>query len=798
MDETTISSMDISVIIESITCPITGDIMSDPVQGNDGQTYERAAIIQALGIRQESPITRAPMTLSDLKVNASIRFLCDKYHQGAFGQHTNRDTTPPKISFHKIRLDHTISKNSYGKTMLTFNVDESSMPQSIQGQQANLSQDVVLVIDHSGSMDSAVTAKNENGDNLENGLSIQDIVNHAARTVANTLDKNSRLGVVIFDNRIETLFNLMLMTERNSSTACDKISTIKPSGQTNIWDALKSAIQMLNDREDKTRNGHIMMLTDGCPNISPSRGEIETLKRLRKSINFTAPIYTFGFGYNLQRGLLYNLAKYANGGNGHIPDGGMIATVFCNFLGTIMATIVLNLQLHITYSEDVNFAEIDPVMGDFAYNIDTTDTSNRTVIVDIGTVQLGQMRNIIMNTHHLKNSFSYFYTYKIGGQSFTSDKVLDVNLSDCDLNEQEVNIHNSRCNTVEMLRKIINYKSTRQDDQAKRCYNELEKYFTSSNMQDPLSKGIFENITDQVKLTVNNNNYYLKWGEFYLDQLSRSLNQQIKPNFKDQGCLFGGDIFTDLVDKASDVFDTLEPPEPSLINQTQTTHATYRSFSGNQNATLNGATAIPTRISTLAAYNNQSNPCFAGECTVFMANGFNKKIKDLVKGDMICSLSNPYDSKSSIVDTKVVCVLKTFILGDKTHLVTFDNGLKITPWHPMIYNGEWIYPSHVKDAKFEDCGIVYTIVLDGFHTFMVNNVWCITLGHGYNVGILQNKYYGTTAVINDLMKMPGWDTGDIIIDSSCIIRSGTSGEVTSIKSFQYKGLDPNISYNLYG
>ena len=29
MDETTISSMDISVIIESITCPITGDIMSD-------------------------------------------------------------------------------------------------------------------------------------------------------------------------------------------------------------------------------------------------------------------------------------------------------------------------------------------------------------------------------------------------------------------------------------------------------------------------------------------------------------------------------------------------------------------------------------------------------------------------------------------------------------------------------------------------------------------------------------------------------------------------------------------------
>ena len=36
--------------------------------------------------------------------------------------------------------------------------------------------------------------------------------------------------------------------------------------------------------------------------------------------------------------------------------------------------------------------------------------------------------------------------------------------------------------------------------------------------------------------------YFQRWGNFYLDQLSRSLNQQIKPNFKTLGPKFGKDM----------------------------------------------------------------------------------------------------------------------------------------------------------------------------------------------------------------------------------------------------------------
>ena len=40
-------------VIQTITCPITCCPMKDPVQGNDGNTYERSAIVAALAIKQE-------------------------------------------------------------------------------------------------------------------------------------------------------------------------------------------------------------------------------------------------------------------------------------------------------------------------------------------------------------------------------------------------------------------------------------------------------------------------------------------------------------------------------------------------------------------------------------------------------------------------------------------------------------------------------------------------------------------------------------------------------------------------
>jgi Mg-chelatase subunit ChlD len=721
-------------IIQTITCPITQCVMKDPVQGNDGNTYERSAIVSALAIKQESPITRQHMRTSDLKVNVALRFLCDKYHQisqNVTTQHTQDQSTKPII------LDHTISKNN-NKLLLTFNVNKESFPKDLNA--GHLSQDIVLVIDRSGSMHSQVEAKDRNGQNLENGLSIQDIVNHSAKTIVKTLDTHSRICIIKFDNVIDIVTPLMYATEINKIQIMTSIDTIKPGGQTNIWGALEKALQILDGREDKSRNSAILMLTDGIPNVSPAQGEVETLKRLRKTKNFTTPIYTFGFGYNLQTTLLYDLAKYSNGGNAHIPDGNMIATVFCNFIATILCSVVMNLQLHITPKQTNSASFNNLLVGDFAYNYDPI---NQKYIYDIGTVQVQQERNIVLNFED-KLDFDYYYTYTIEGKSYTSS-VHSVNVDSiaCCVNNPTINSHIYRATSVEYIRKMINSNRINNLLSTEANYNDLVKLLEENKCShsQPFVDGLLKNIKGdfanigQVKLAIDTK-YFRRWGEFYLDQLSRSLNQQIKPNFKDEGCMFGGEVFEALVDKSSDIFNSLEAPKPSLVG-----NMFYRSSSS----------LAPQAPISMSCYNDPQGGCVDSYCKIAMFDGTSKLLKDVQKFDIIKSI----DENNKIVGAKVLCVVETLIESGYRDYVNVNNVL-ITPWHPVKIglHGKaetWCFPGELFSTYSYPSSSMITLVLENHHVMIINGLKCITLGHNFtNHSKLIHPYYGTNKVIETL------------------------------------------------
>jgi len=70
---------------QQIKCPLSKDIMEDPVIDKEGNSYERQYITTWLntpGRRKESPITRNPLRLRDLKQNHSLRTIIQKFENG--------------------------------------------------------------------------------------------------------------------------------------------------------------------------------------------------------------------------------------------------------------------------------------------------------------------------------------------------------------------------------------------------------------------------------------------------------------------------------------------------------------------------------------------------------------------------------------------------------------------------------------------------------------------------------------------------------------------------------------------
>ena len=141
------------------------------------------------------------------------------------------------------------------------------------------------------------------------------------------------------------------------------------------------------------------------------------MKRKKKIPGYEPPLYTFGFGYNLQKSLLYEMAKYGNGLTGYIPDGGMIATVFSNFLGNIQSTVATNIKIYIESCNDSIINRVQPIMGEYIAEV----IHDNKYLIYINSLQIQQTRNIIINFDKLprnKNTLcaKYYLEYSICGK----------------------------------------------------------------------------------------------------------------------------------------------------------------------------------------------------------------------------------------------------------------------------------------------------------------------------------------------------------------------------------------------
>lgn len=325
-------------------CPITLQLMTDPVIGPDGQTYERSAIEDWLRTNTISPITRQPMTSTTLIANIALRNTIQ-----AAQSTTAQPSLSPRPKFNPVLPTSSVhyyedaAGRKYMHTKLVPPTDGTRQPITF-----------IAIIDTSGSMGEPAS---NNDAEAASGFTRLDLVKHSLRTIIKMLEAQDSFAIVTFSTAAKVMYHPALMTSDNKRNAESVLDRIYPDSQTNIWDGIRISASLANLPELTGQNIVAMLLTDGYPNVNPPRGILESLHTLTLKNSWT--LHTFGFGYNLDSLLLEQIAKWGNGMFGFIPDCSMVGTVFINFLANMLSTAAICNGRQIMYGQA--YDSIQPV-----------------------------------------------------------------------------------------------------------------------------------------------------------------------------------------------------------------------------------------------------------------------------------------------------------------------------------------------------------------------------------------------------------------------------------------------------
>ena len=135
------------------------------------------------------------------------------------------------------------------------------------------------------------------------------------------------------------------------------LDELKPLCTTNIWDGVKTSLDILRTKSPKNRMKGMFLLTDGVPNVEPSRGhEYMLSKYFQDNPSFNCMINSYGFGYHLKSDLLQNISKISGGdGFAFIPDSSLLGNIFVHGLSNFLTTAAFGPELKIRLMNGFEF-----------------------------------------------------------------------------------------------------------------------------------------------------------------------------------------------------------------------------------------------------------------------------------------------------------------------------------------------------------------------------------------------------------------------------------------------------------
>ena len=753
-------------------CPITGELLQNPVSDPAGHTYERESIITWLSTKKESPITREYLDPSMLSDNTALKRSIDSIRDKIQSDQLKVDSRlcEEMLEPYKSKLDEITIDQYYtqGKLVVSVNTPEIEKRPPI---------DIVLCIDVSYSMFDEATLKGAKNEKISHGISVLSLTISAAKTILYSLEDDDNISIVTYSSHAETIVSNQSCTAENKSLITQQLDSLKPISNTNMWAGILASLDILKETSPTDKNKGIILLTDGVPNIEPPRGHEATLERYFKTENFKCPITTYGFGYNLDSNLLANISNISGGdGFSFIPDASILGSVFINGISNILTTATPYPKLQINLSHGALFEDGSDVQEIKIDSLKYGKTKNYVFDIDTSSAE-----ELILFSRYKSESTS---TKDFSDVTLTLENGKTFNTNQNTFNVGMVNRQLIRSGAINSIREASTMQSC-SDSGVKDYINNfcktLKEYHRSS--KDVYIQNIIQDFEGQIKEALNittrgaQENSFDRWGRHYLLSLMGAYTNEICNNFKDKGIWnFKSPMFDRLCDRVSTVFEAIPPPKPDIV---KIEPPPVRTRGGGVYFPEQTVSRSPLR--SMSVYNNAGGGCCIGSSGVLMADKTILQIKDLKKGDLVLTC-NPNNVDETVIST-VECLVFTNSYDGEELLSTVSNkatSISLTPYHPIVdtKNYQWMFPISLNSPQIRNCEGVYTVVVQNRFPIIVQGFTYATLGHGITGEVIGHPFFGTERVINDLKKFNTYSDGFVNLEKINYKREG--GIVTGI------------------
>jgi Ca-activated chloride channel family protein len=237
-----------------------------------------------------------------------------------------------------FRLSYLLEKNGVTASLLAYPDEKlgggyflliAGLPvEKPKADDQKIKREITLVIDQSGSM------RNEK---------IEQVKEAALQIIAG-LEKGEVFNIIVYSNTVQWFSpQAVIKTQETEKAAAAYIKGITATGGTNIYDALKAALEQ-KPADDMLPI--VLFMTDGLPTVGQT-SEVAIRELVTKSNPYKRRVFTFGVGVDLNAPLLDKIASESKGKSEFVlPKEDVevkIGKVFQGLKGPVLADVELEI-----------------------------------------------------------------------------------------------------------------------------------------------------------------------------------------------------------------------------------------------------------------------------------------------------------------------------------------------------------------------------------------------------------------------------------------------------------------------